>query len=584
MKRFLSVFSLFFLLLLPSVFAQASKYVLQTKGDTLVVKDDFDYGATDALNQLLIADTLNVPKTRVYELHNNGYYSVITSPTSSKTQASIIMGESNESVKTRKDAAAPPIICGAVYEGGTSTGGINSGYDLLLKNVNTNAGNSAGGEGWAFFGLSGPNERIIVDNCISEHTLWTGINPAANSRIFFRNSYFVNMSGHACRRNGGVIDFFSSQDTICVENCTHVMGQGSMYKTRTGYKVNRFLFNHNNWVNCSGYVFMNRGEITNASVTNNMVINSNVQGYSPILTNADNGETDSGNLPMGIVNILADSAFVANGASFYADDNLIYWDPTFNDYISTLNTKKVNGVTNWVSQMITMNTRTAGYFADKKTYPHLTNGTWIQNKLPKFKNTADLFTTQLTILKTYVLATVDTTSTQTLPDWRLASNPSATYYTYSDWPIPIDLSYTDTDLLVAGLNKFPIGDLNWFPTQYKAWLAQRSTELTQINNVLKGTTGVKKVAGLPENYQLGQNYPNPFNPTTVINYTIPKAGNVTLKVYNLLGQEVASLVNGYQPAAKYQVNFNASKLASGVYLYTIKADNFTQTMKMMLMK
>jgi len=77
MKRLLSLFSLFFLLLLPSVFAQSAiaKYVLATKGDTLVVKDETDYNAPDALTQLLNADTINVPAGRVYQLHKNGYYS-----------------------------------------------------------------------------------------------------------------------------------------------------------------------------------------------------------------------------------------------------------------------------------------------------------------------------------------------------------------------------------------------------------------------------------------------------------------------------------------------------------------------------
>jgi hypothetical protein len=583
MRRMLLLVSSFFLLLFTSAFAQTLEdYVLEHRGDTLVVKDEIDLGKADGLTLLLNADSTNVPAGRVYMLHNYGYYSIINTPTTSASRKVIIMGESNQSIKTRKDAAAPPVLCGAVYEGGTSTGGLNSGYDLILKNAAVNVGNSAGGEGWAFFGSSA-NAKIIIDNCIFEHTLWTGINPGANSKIFWKNNYFVNLSGHNCRRNGGVIDFFSNQDTILVENCTHVMAQGSLYKTRSNYKVNRILFNHNTFVNCSGYAFMSMGDVTNFSITNNVFVNSNVQGYSPILSNNDNGEVDSRKLPMGFVNVMDDSLFKANGGNFYVDKNLIYWDPIFDDYVAGLNSRKVNGVETWVSQRITMNSASQAMFDDATNWPLLTEGTWIKNTKPTFVDTKDLFTDQLTNLKAYVDITVDTTSTAVLADWRLI-NPAATQYTYSDWPIPVNLAYTDADLKTAGLNGFPVGDLNWFPTQYTAWLAQRSTELAQIHNVLYTGTDVKQVPGVPVSYKLEQNYPNPFNPTTVINFTIPKAANVTLKVYNAVGQEVATLVNEFKTASSYQVDFNASKLASGVYFYTINAGSFTQTKKMMLLK
>ncbi|MFN3395154.1 MAG: T9SS type A sorting domain-containing protein, partial [Candidatus Thermochlorobacter sp.] len=86
-------------------------------------------------------------------------------------------------------------------------------------------------------------------------------------------------------------------------------------------------------------------------------------------------------------------------------------------------------------------------------------------------------------------------------------------------------------------------------------------------------------------YKLEQNYPNPFNPTTNIKYSIRSAGLVSLKVYDLLGREVATLVNQVQQPGEYQVTFNASNLtASGMYIYRLQAGNFTRTMKMMVVK
>lgn len=99
------------------------------------------------------------------------------------------------------------------------------------------------------------------------------------------------------------------------------------------------------------------------------------------------------------------------------------------------------------------------------------------------------------------------------------------------------------------------------------------------------TVGVEKLDDvIPAVYELSQNYPNPFNPSTTIRYSIPEAGLVTVKVFNLLGQEVATLVNTQQATGAYEVNFDASLLSSGIYFYSIEVNNFTATKKMILMK
>jgi hypothetical protein len=89
---------------------------------------------------------------------------------------------------------------------------------------------------------------------------------------------------------------------------------------------------------------------------------------------------------------------------------------------------------------------------------------------------------------------------------------------------------------------------------------------------------------LPLDYVLYQNYPNPFNPSTTIQYSIPKKSSVTLKVYDILGNEVTSLVNEEKHPGVYSVIFNARGLASGVYFYRITAGEFRKTKKMILMK
>lgn len=89
---------------------------------------------------------------------------------------------------------------------------------------------------------------------------------------------------------------------------------------------------------------------------------------------------------------------------------------------------------------------------------------------------------------------------------------------------------------------------------------------------------------IPENISLSQNYPNPFNPATTIEYSIPQAGLVTIKIYDILGREVTNLVNEEKLAGNHKVNFNASGLSSGIYCYRFKAGDFVQTRKMVLLK
>jgi 5'-nucleotidase len=95
---------------------------------------------------------------------------------------------------------------------------------------------------------------------------------------------------------------------------------------------------------------------------------------------------------------------------------------------------------------------------------------------------------------------------------------------------------------------------------------------------------VEVVKDKPTTFELAQNYPNPFNPTTTINYQLPTNALVTLKVYDVVGREVATLVNARQEAGRYDINFNATSLSSGVYFYRLQAGSFVETKKMMLVK
>jgi hypothetical protein len=90
--------------------------------------------------------------------------------------------------------------------------------------------------------------------------------------------------------------------------------------------------------------------------------------------------------------------------------------------------------------------------------------------------------------------------------------------------------------------------------------------------------------GIPTTYSLDQNYPNPFNPITHIKFGLPKAGDVLVEVYNVLGQKVVTLFDGYKAAGYHQVDFEATDQPSGIYFYRIRSNEFQSVKKMMLVK
>lgn len=110
------------------------------------------------------------------------------------------------------------------------------------------------------------------------------------------------------------------------------------------------------------------------------------------------------------------------------------------------------------------------------------------------------------------------------------------------------------------------------------------TEEPVFEAVTVAFSGVSANPELPTEFDLEQNYPNPFNPTTEISFDLPVASHVNLTVYNVLGQEVETLVNRDMEAGNHRVTWNADPYSSGVYFYRISADNFSETKKMLMLK
>jgi hypothetical protein len=231
-------------------------------------------------------------------------------------------------------------------------------------------------------------------------------------------------------------------------------------------------------------------------------------------------------------------------------------------------------------------------FSDKTNFPHFVNAANIEDQ----PEANPIFTDQkISTLTDSALVWANSVARQF---WGMSYPPAsewANYYysldTAAGYPIAwprFNGAYTSSKLLTASIEGLPLGDLNWFPSKKQIW---QEHQVDVMNHILGQDTSVINITSVkqsdnlqPTIFSLSQNYPNPFNPTTEIKYSIPESGMVTLKVYNLLGQELVTLVNLEQKSGNYTVNFNASKLASGVYMYRIQTGNFSLTKKMTLLK
>jgi len=151
------------------------------------------------------------------------------------------------------------------------------------------------------------------------------------------------------------------------------------------------------------------------------------------------------------------------------------------------------------------------------------------------------------------------------------------------------LKFQEEEQTISSINKNKETDATFtFDINVMAPANTKDTVEFQITG--KGINQTKSFVlkySAPKQYALYQNYPNPFNPTTTIRYSIPEtqhAASVQLKVYDILGREITTLVNKEQKAGNYEVKFDGSRYASGIYIYRLTADNFVSIKKMMMVK
>jgi hypothetical protein len=405
--------------------------------------------------------------------------------------------------------------------------------------------------------VQGTGTSIEIDSCILEGYK-TGIQVAvATHKLSVTNTIFAQYGNlyDGNEGDGRPIDFRSvSTDSVFVQNCSFMDGTDRLMRhySSTG-PLGVLFFDHNTCVNNWGYhgVFALGFVGSKVTFTNNVMVDCLAAGNDStdavrLVEWADSQErTPSGAFRMCYITSVPNDTtqWVVKNNYYSITDSLQAWFDTH----AAQGYGVVNPLTWHINGKIGADSLTAftreTINLTKKTHNMVALGTWYNDP-----NGADR-----------KKATTNFTAADDFDrhEWSFYANT-------------LDLSYqTSAQAYTGAAGGFPAGDLNWFPTRKATWL---------VTDVEKTT------ASVPQEFQLSQNYPNPFNPTTTVEFSIPKKSHVLLEVFNILGQSVARLVDEERTAGTYRANFDASHLSSGVYVYQLKAGEFVQARKMVLMK
>ncbi len=483
--------------------------------------------------------------------------------------------------------------------------------DVTLRNVFLVNADLNNGAGIIVFNQLQP-ARVAIDSVtIDPCAGWILINlnkGPGNCRI--TNSLIMTHSGETTGMydfpflNSGATEAF---DTIYVENSTFVNMGFSFYNAmvafqRGGEGNDRFIwFNHNTFI-------FGKSDLFNAFYTNATFFTNNLMWEWSILpfTNdfgvwfknfGDEGPANTRTCLIKadtLMNSGVPESFPSSRRYFVAY-NYNYRDPRIYDVIKVGQDSARISYMQYLVTPASMkdSSREARMFSDKVNFPNFIATKNIEDQPGTNPNFADQ---KIYSLTDSALAWANSAAKQ-IWNFPVDSYPPAAewtrYYYRTDtaqgnpttWP-RFNGAYTNSQLMTGSIEGLPLGNLNHFPDKMAIWKTIQAQAMDHIlNQDTTLLTAVKEIDNLlPGEYSMSQNYPNPFNPSTDIRYSIPRSGMVTLKVYNMLGQEVAALVNQEQSAGNYSVDFNATGLASGVYVYRLKAGEIALSKSMILLK
>ena len=537
------------------------------------VKIDPGTGDFGIINTAIAGDTLangdRVNPDRVYSLKRGALYYLNGTITVKAGTHIRIVGEPAPATGT--DYGPAVIQLGAVT-GVYYTNNFLCYGDITLKNVWLFYVDNSQAQYWCTMQFNNPNSTGIFDHVIFDWDQAPAITVnALNFKGKFTNCIFRNCIDPGQVWAGRMLYFLSgtSGDTVWCENNTFA-NLGFVFQPEDK-PMHRVYFNHNTFLNIPKFT-MQQTLWTWVVLTNNLFVNTHFTGERVAdRVGQDPHQQLYGTFNMDTLNSPVDGVSDADRVAILKN-NAYYLDPMFNTFYQSYNdTVPPTAVTRWILPEPFMNERAQAFFDGTFPHAHMSNTNLIDGTDPVFTKAATNKDSIISFLNARY-------------QFGMASGPTVNWGFHYDinalWPLTEDLSYSDATLKTAARGGLPLGDLNWWPAIKASWSS--ADDWADVSTALG--VAERKGTGIPSVYSLDQNYPNPFNPTTQITYSVPTTGYVTLKVYNIIGQEVTTLVAGEQHSGNYQVTFNANSLTSGVYFYRLDAGNTSISKKMVLLK
>jgi hypothetical protein len=376
-----------------------------------------------------------------------------------------------------------------------------------------------------FFGAAVQDEQPDVDSVVM-----------VNNTMFYQSSYAFVITGYN--------SYFKFEHNTVFINMTNPLN--IFYGTNVYIKNNIFFGTE---APACDSIFMSQAYYENYAFISGIIsLDTAISGLTPAVSNHTRIATVDNN-------------------SYFWPSFLTNFYTTYNDTVTRLETIGTKTVLGILYPSVWMNSFTQGLFNDHTDYPGLSQSNNV-NADPGFNSTVESqFNSALNYL---IRVTIENAPTSSM--WQFLP-PSGVLFPPT-WPLPENLAYSNATLQTAGTDGLPLGDLNWYPAQHEKYVT--------------GVT-VNKGPQIPASFSLSNAYPNPFNPSTNIQFSIAKSENVKLEIFNILGQKIATLVNGEVNAGNYIATWNGrndhgNQVASGIYFYRLESQSFNATKKMILMK